>query len=63
MDSSTSSIWTGPFLIEGMSGKLLLSPCVIEIPVINANSVNSYQTSVASDLGLHCLPTSLLWDG
>ena len=31
---------------------------------LNANSVNSDQTprSVASDLGLHCLPVSLLWD-
>ena len=28
------------------------SPCFIEMPVINA----------ASDLGLHCLPTSHLWD-
>ena len=30
----------------------------------NANSVDSDQTprSVASDLGLHCLPMSLLWD-
>ena len=36
----------------------------IEIPVIYANSVGPDQTprSVASDLGLHCLPMSLLWD-
>ena len=36
----------------------------IEIPVFNANSVDPDQTprSVASDLGLHCLPMSLLWD-
>ena len=35
-----------------------------EIPVQNANSVDPDQTprSSASDLGLHCLPTSLLWD-
>ena len=34
------------------------------IPVLNANSVDSNQTprSAASDLGLHFLPMSLLWD-
>ena len=36
----------------------------IEIPVFKANSVDPDQTprSAASDLGLHCLPMSLLWD-
>ena len=31
---------------------------------LNANSVDPDQTprSAASDLGLHCLPMSLLWD-
>ena len=35
-----------------------------EIPVFNANSVDPDQTprSAASDLDLHCLPMSLLWD-
>ena len=35
----------------------------IEISEINANSVDPYQTprTVASDLGLHRLPMSLLW--
>ena len=34
------------------------------IPVFNANSVDPDQTprSAASDLGLHCLSTALLWD-
>ena len=34
------------------------------MPVVNANSVNPDQTprSAASDLGLHCLPMSHLWD-
>ena len=34
------------------------------MPVVNANSVDSDQTprSAASDLGLHCLPMSHLWD-
>ena len=41
---------------------VLLLPCFIEISVLNANSVNSDQMphSVASDLGLHCLPMPLL---
>ena len=32
--------------------------CIIEIPELNANSIDPDQTprSVASDLGLHCLP-------
>ena len=36
----------------------------IEIPVLNANSVDPDQTPryAASDLGLHCLPMLLLWD-
>ena len=34
------------------------------MPVVNANSVDPDQTprSVASDLGLHCLRMSYLWD-
>ena len=38
----------------------LLLPCFITIPVLNVNSVEPH--SAASDLGLHCLPMSLLWD-
>ena len=36
----------------------------IENSELNANSADPDQTphSVASDLGLHCLPMSLLWD-
>ena len=34
------------------------------MPVVNANSVDPDQTphSAASDLGVHCLPVSHLWD-
>ena len=41
---------------------LLLLLCFIEILVINANSVDPDQTprSVASDLGLHSLPVTIL---
>ena len=43
---------------------LLKITCFIEIPVFNANSVVPDQTphDAASDLGLHYLPMSLLWD-
>ena len=42
---------------------LLLLLCFIEIPVFNANNVDPDQTPrsvAASDLGLHCLPITLL---
>ena len=47
-----------------MSGYLLLLLHFIEIHECNANSVDPDQMlhSVASDLGLHCLPMSFLWD-
>ena len=43
---------------------VLLLPSFIEIPVFNANSLDPDQTPrfAASDLGLHCLSMSLLWD-
>ena len=43
---------------------ILLLPCFIEIPVSNANSIDPDQMpcSAASDLDLHCLLMSLLWD-
>ena len=36
--------------------------CFIELPLVNANSVDPDQTQhyVASDLGLHCLQVTLL---
>ena len=57
-------VWTDPFLTEGVSGQFLSLPCFIEIPDFNANSADPDQTprSAASDLGLHCLPMSLLLD-
>ena len=64
MDSSTSTLWTGPFLTEGVSGKFFLLLCFVEIPLLNANCVDPDQMpySAASDLGLHCLPMSLFGD-
>ena len=65
VDSLTSTFWTCLFPVEGIFGYFLLSPaCLIEIPVPNANSIDTDQTprAASSDLGLHCLPMSLLWD-
>ena len=45
---------------KGMSCLFLLLEVLIEIPV-SKNSVDPDQTPRA-DLGLHCLPTFLLWD-
>ena len=61
-DSSASTLWNGPFIIEGVLGHVILVACILKIPISNANNVNPDQTaySVASDLGLHCLPMSFL---
>ena len=54
MESSTVTLRTSPFPMQGVSGYFLIS-CFNEIPVFNANSVDADQTprSAASDLGLH----------
>ena len=46
-----------------MSGYFILLPCSVGISELNAISVDFDQTLhyAASDLGLHCLPMSLLW--
>ena len=64
MDSATSILWTGHFPTEGVSGCFLLLLCFTEIHVFNANCGDPDQMphSVASGLGLHCSPMSLLWD-
>ena len=55
---------TGPFLIYRVAGYISLIPSFVESPFFNANSVDPDQKprSAASDLGLYCLPLSLLWD-
>ena len=52
------------FPIEEESSWVLLLQCSIEIPIFNPNSVYPDQTprSNAPDLGLHCMPMSILWD-
>ena len=49
-------------LMEGVSGLLLLESFIIEIPVLNTNSVEPDQTArfAASDLGLHVLFANVL---
>ena len=61
MEFSTFSIRTGPFPVQGVSGFFLIIPCFIEIPVVNANSVDFDQSlrSATSDLGLHCFANVL----
>ena len=51
------------FSLRGVRSVFIITSS-IEIPVNNANSKDPDQTprSVASDLGLHCLHMSLLWD-
>ena len=44
MNMSTSSLWTCPFLIEGVSDWILFVLCNIEIPLFNENSVDPDQT-------------------
>ena len=58
------TLLTGPFLTYRVAGYISLILCFVESPLFNANSVDPDQTprSAASDLGLYCLPLSLLWD-
>ena len=53
--------WTDLFSVAGYLDNSLYYYCFIEIPVLNANSVDPDQMlhSVASDLGLHWLPVTL----
>ena len=53
-----------PFPVNGVSGWFLLQPCFREIYVFNTNRADPDQTPrfAASDLGIHCLPLSFLWD-
>ena len=63
VDSSTWTLWTSPFSVKEVSGQFSLLP-FIEMLVINANRVDPDQTprSAASDLDLHYLSMSHLWD-
>ena len=55
-------LWTSLFPTGGVSGYVLILPCLVEIRVFNANRVDPDQMphSAASDLDLHCLQMPLL---
>ena len=55
-------LWTGPFPILGVSDLFLVLSIITEIPVFTAKSLDLDQMprSAASELGLHCLPVSLI---
>ena len=61
--SSNTTLWVGLFLMPGCFWLVLFTLCFIEIPVFNAKGVDPYQTprSAAPDLGLHCLPITILY--
>ena len=62
MDSSTVKCGTSSFVILGVSGQLCPLYSIFDGNALLANSVDPDQMPyyVASDLGLHCLPLSLL---
>ena len=43
MDSSTLTLWTGPFPVQVVSGQFLSLSCFVEISEFNANSVDPDQ--------------------
>ena len=61
MASSTFTLQTSPFQIQGVSSKFLLLSCFLEISELKANNVDSDQMP-HSDVGLRCLPKSLFWN-
>ena len=52
------------FKYKGCQVTFLLTQYFLEIPVVNAKQCRPWSdaTFAASDLGLHCLPMSILWD-
>ena len=64
VDSSISLFGQVHFQIKWCLVCFLVLSLIIEIVVLTANNVDPDRTprSVASDLGLHCLPMSFLWD-
>ena len=60
---STTTLRTGLFSIAGGLIIFIINTFYIEIPVLNAKSVEPDQMlhSDVSDLSLHCLPVTLFW--
>ena len=61
--SSTIICWTSPFVILGVSGLFCHFYSIFDKKILLANNVDPDQMPhhVASDLGLHCLPMTLLF--
>ena len=62
MDSSTIIRWKGPIVNLGVSGlfRHFYSFVLLENPVANNEDPDQTPHHVASDLGLYCLPMTLL---
>ena len=62
VDSSTTNSLDQSISNSRLFGQFLLLLCFLEIPVYNANSVDPDQMPhvAATDLGLHCLPITLM---
>ena len=62
VDSSTAICWMCPFLILGVLGLFCHFYSIFDGKILLANNVDPDQMPhyVASDLGLHCLPMTLL---
>ena len=58
MDTSTSSLWTSPFPIEG----IIITMFYRNIFNANSEDLDQMPRSASSNLGLLCLSMSLLWD-
>ena len=63
IDSSTVACSTSPLVILGVSGLFLSFLLYFRWKILLANCVDPDQMPhyVASDLGLNCLPMTLLW--
>ena len=63
VDHSTTILWTGLFLVAGCLVSFYYFFVLKKFLFLNANSVDPDQAPrfTSSDLGLHCLPITLLW--
>ena len=61
MDSSTVICWTSPFVILGVSGHFVSFILFLMKNPVSTVDLDRTPHYVVSDLGLHCLPMTLLW--
>ena len=60
VDSSTVTHWASPFVILGVLSLWLFFLYLMEFLLVNDEDPDQMPHYVASDLGLHCLPVTLL---